>query len=92
MTRDNALKFPCVNLLGVPGHSTEETDMNRRNPARETIRSIPLVLALAPNEILVEFGVGVELLGEDAGLALLGLVVLFESGQVEDQVGDDEGL
>ena len=56
------------------------------------ISSIHLVLALAPNEILVEFSVGVELLGEDAGLALLGLAVLFESGQVEDQVGDDEGL
>ena len=40
----------------------------------------------------MELGVGVELLGEEAGLALLGLGVLFVSGQVEDQVGDDEGL
>ena len=40
----------------------------------------------------MEVGVGVELLGEEAGLALLGLGVLFVRGQVEDQVGDDEGL
>ena len=40
----------------------------------------------------MELGVGAELLGEEAGLALLGLGVLFVSGQVEDQVGDDEGL
>lgn len=53
---------------------------------------VRLVLALAPDEILVELVVGLELLGEEAGLALLGLGVLFGGGQVEDQVGDDEGL
>jgi len=40
----------------------------------------------------VELGIGGELLGEEARLTLLGLGVLFGSGQVEDQVGDDEGL
>ena len=51
-----------------------------------------LILTLAPDEVLVELGVGIELLGEETGLALLGLGVLFLSGQVEDQVGDDKGL
>ena len=40
----------------------------------------------------MELGVRVELLGKQAGLALLGLGVLFVGGQVEDQVGDDEGF
>ena len=51
-----------------------------------------LVLALTPDEVLVELSVRAELLGEEACLALFGLGVLFVSGQVEDQVGDDEGL
>ena len=51
-----------------------------------------LVLALAPNEVLMELSIRVELLSEEAGLALLGLGVLFVRGQVEDQIGDDEGL
>ena len=51
-----------------------------------------LVLALAPYEALVEIGVGVELLGEETGLARLGLGVLFSGGQVEDQVSNDKGL
>ena len=53
---------------------------------------VRLVLTLAPDEVLVELGVGIEFLGEDAGLALLGQGVLLGGGQVEDQVGDDEGL
>jgi hypothetical protein len=40
----------------------------------------------------VELGVGVELLREQAGLALLGFRILFGRRQVEDQVCDDEGL
>lgn len=40
----------------------------------------------------MELGVRVELLGEEAGLSLLRLGVLFVRGQVKDQVGDDERL
>lgn len=40
----------------------------------------------------MELGVGVELLREQTGLALLRLGILFVSRQVEDQVCDDEGL
>ena len=40
----------------------------------------------------MELGVRVELLSEEAGLALLGLGVLLDRGQVEDQIGDDESL
>lgn len=40
----------------------------------------------------MELGVRVELLSEEAGLAFLGQGVLFSRGQVEDQIGDDEGL
>ena len=51
-----------------------------------------LVLAFTPDETLVELSEGIEFLGEHPGFALLGFGVLFFSGQVEDQVGDDEGL
>ena len=51
-----------------------------KNQHRRARRSVRLVLAFAPNEILVEFGVGVQLLGEDAGLALLGQGVLLGCG------------
>jgi hypothetical protein len=50
------------------------------------------ILALAPDEVLVELGVGVELLGEEPSLALFGFGVLFVRRQVKDQVCDDEGL
>jgi hypothetical protein len=59
---------------------------------RRSTKHARLVLALAPNEVPMELCGRVELLGEDAGLALLGLGVLFGRGQVEDQIGDDEAL
>lgn len=59
---------------------------------RRSAKHARLVLALAPNEILMELGVRVELLSEEASLALLGLGVLFDRGQIEDQIGDDESL
>jgi len=59
---------------------------------RRRAEYVHLVLGLTPDEVPVELGVWVELLGEEAGLALLGHGVLFVGGQVEDQVGDDEGL
>lgn len=55
-------------------------------------RHIHLILAFPPDEVFVEFRIGVELLGEKTGLALVGLGVLFGGRQVEDQVCDDEGL
>lgn len=57
-----------------------------------SVKHLRLVLTLTPDETLVELGVGVEFLGEEASLPLLGLGVLFVSGQVEDQVGNYEGL
>lgn len=59
---------------------------------RVGVNYILLILALSPDEVLVEFRGGVELLGEKTGLALFGFGILLSSGQVEDQVGDDEGL
>jgi hypothetical protein len=55
-------------------------------------KCVRLVFTLIPDEFFVEIGVGVELLGEETRLALLRFGVLFISGQVENQVGDDEGL
>jgi len=40
----------------------------------------------------MELGVRVELLSEEAGLALLGFGILFDRGQIEDQIGNDEGF
>jgi len=65
---------------------------NRSTRMRGSVRYVRLVLTLTPDEVLVELGVRAELLGEETGLALLGLGVLFVGGQVEDQVCDDEGL
>ena len=92
MARDDTLKIPRSNFLGVPSHSTKGDQNRLVHEERGRTKCIRLVLALAPNEVPVELGVGVELLGEEAGLALLGLGVLFFRGQVEDQVSDDEGL
>jgi hypothetical protein len=67
---------------------------NRRSvDGREVVyKCVRLILALFPKERLVEVSVGIELLGEKTGLGLLGLEMLFGSGQVENQVSDDEGL
>lgn len=68
--------------------------MRRRSQhtKRKGAEHVHLVLALAPDEVLVELGVGIELLCEEAGLALLRFRVLFCGGQVEDQVCDNKGL
>jgi hypothetical protein len=93
VARDDTFKLPFGNSLGVLGHCTAEgRDKKSVHEWGRRAEYIRLVLALAPDEILVELVVGLELLGEEAGLALLGLGVLFGGGQVEDQVGDNEGL
>jgi len=90
VARDNTLKVPCINGLGIPSHITEIKKISTQT--RRSAEYARLVLGLTPDEVPVKLGVGVELLGEEPGLALLGPGVLFFRGQVEDQVGDDEGL
>lgn len=91
MARNDTLKVPSVNNFSVPSHSTEKLRIGgwTRGSIQNYIR---LILALSPDEVLVIVRVGIELLGEKTGLPLFGLGVLFVSGQVEDQVCDDEGL
>lgn len=91
MTRDDTLKVPSVNSFGILGHSTGEARIGGRTGGSVKIYT-RLILALLPEELLVEVRVGVELLGEKTGLALPGHGILFGGGQVENQVCDYEGL
>lgn len=79
MARNDTLKVPSIHGFGIPGHSTEEMRIDKWR-CSEKKKHIRLILALSPEEVPVEVRVGIELLGEKTGLALLGLGVLFVSG------------
>lgn len=69
-------------------------DKRERQHTKEMVHAkhIRLILALVPDEVFVKVGVGIKLLGEETGLALLGHGVLFSSRQIKNQVRNDEGL
>jgi hypothetical protein len=91
VARDDTPEVPPVDGLGISGHGTGKNQRSgeKRGGAQEYVH---LILALTPDEVLMELGGGIELLGEETSLTLLGLGVLLGGGQVEDQVGDNEGL
>jgi len=85
---------PGLLCLGLNGISVAWDDTLKAPPVDGI--GIPshsrLILALSPDKVFVEVRVGVELLGEKAGLTLPGFGILFGGGQVEDQVCDDADL